>query len=524
MQSNGARTGAIARILLLPLAATLAAGCAVGPDAGPAVVHDGGSKGVRTKESTKPAIPALAGVKTDLDWRECPSSMAARYGASPAKGVTVRCATMRNPADPNTAGGQSVTVPLVKVSLPATPRTAAPVVMVTGTDLPAAQLALTLAGGPAGTALLTKHPVVAVEQRGLADIDCMTRADRAVIADDGLAASDNDPKARVNRLAKAARSAADSCTDTLDDNSLAFTYALSATDLEALRLKWGVDRLAVLGVGTGSEVALAYAGQYGDRVGRVVLDSPTPYGGPAKSRAATRVRGVEQALDTFTRRCTTDTACRGKEADPGALLKSVLDKARTGDLKDLGDAQVAQAVMIQVGLATGDDALRDLVAALGAANGGNTAPLATMVRRTTALQSSDGMLVSRCNNVTGTVGLNEIEGLLGDWGKQYPLLGTTAAIDLARCTGWGTTTPPAAPTSFPVAPLVFAPGADPVNGSDAGALNKVFADAGVAPTTVSWDGVGYSVLAHSDCAAAMVVDYLDADALGGDRTRACPAG
>ncbi|MFT3899970.1 MAG: alpha/beta hydrolase [Gordonia sp. (in: high G+C Gram-positive bacteria)] len=524
MQSHGTRAALLARLLLLPLTAVLAAGCAVGPNAGPAVVRGGGSKGTPGSASKKAApVPAIGGIRTDLDWRDCPSAMAARYGATPDKQLRIKCTTLRNGANPSVSGGQSVSVPLVSVRLPSTPADAAPLVAVTGTDLPAGQLALALADGPAGKALLAKHPVVAIEQRGLADVDCLTRADRTVIADYGLVGTGTDAKTRVNKLAAAARSAADSCTDTLDDNALAFSYALAATDIEALRTKWGVDRLAVLGVGTGSEVALAFAAQYPDRVGRLVLDTPTPYGGPTKQRATARVRGVQQALETFTRRCTTDPACRGKEADPSALLQSVITKARAGTLKDVNDAQLLDAVTIEVGLATDPARLRALVAALAAADGGNTGELATLVRRTAALQTSDGMLVSRCNNASGTVGLNEIEGLLGEWGKQYPLVGTTQAIGLARCTGWGTANPASAPNSYAVPPLVFASGADPVNGSDPASLNKVFADGSTAPTTVSWDGVGYSVLSHSDCAAGIVNDYLDADGLTGDRTRACPA-
>ncbi len=514
--------GTAARILLLPLVGLLAVGCAVGPNTGPGVVREGGSPGSATSTSAKPAIPVLSGVRDDVGWRDCPSTMAARYGVRPGAGVSVQCATMRNRADPNVVGGESVTVPLVRVRLATTPADAAPIIAVTGTDLPAGQFALTLGTGPAGAALLAQHPVVAVEQRGIADVDCMTRTDRRAISDNGAQGSGADPRARIKRVAAAARSAADSCADTLDDNAMAFTYALAATDLEALRKKWGVDRVAVLGVGTGTEVALSYAAQYPEHVGRLLLDSPTPFAGSARDRAALRVRGVEQALDTFTRRCATNPACRGTVADPAATLRSVLAKARAGSLAGLDDAGVLDAVMTGFGLATEPADARPLVAALAAADRGDTDNLAALVQRTTALQTPDGLLVSRCNNVTGTAGLNEVEALVGDWAKQYPLTGQTMAIALARCTGWGTSTPATAPSGFAVAPLVFGAGGDPVNGSDPTVLNRLFTEAVAAPTTVSWDGVGYSVLAHSDCAAGIANDYLGTGPLGPPRSRACP--
>ncbi|QKT07239.1 alpha/beta hydrolase [Gordonia sp. X0973] len=525
MHSLAARAGTAARFLLIPLAAAVtAAGCAVGPDSGPAVVRGGGSKGTPTSESAKPKTAALPGIKSDLNWRDCPASMAARYGITPAPRVEVRCATVMTAANPTVTGSESVSIPLVRLRMPDTPKDAAPIVAVTGTDLPAGQFGLALAGGPAGAQLLAKHPVVAVEQRGIADIDCMTRADRAVLADNGQTPSvGTTGQSQVSRVATAARSAADSCTDTLDRNALSFTYALSATDLEALRAKWGLEKMAVLGVGTGAQVALSYAAQYANRTGRLILDTPTPFTGTAKDRASVRVRGVEQALDTFTRRCTTNPECAGKVTDPTAVLASVLDKAATGKLKELNAAGVVDAVTLGIGLATDSAQLRDLVAALAAADRGDTAALASLSRRTAAVQGQDGILVGRCNNVTGTAGLNEIEALATDWSKQYPLVGPTEAVALAQCTGWGTTTAPAAPAAFEVPPLVFGAGGDPVNGSDPANLNRVFIDAQTQPTTVSWDGVGYSVVAHSTCAAQVVDDYLGPDGLSGDRTRACPA-
>lgn len=524
MHLHGARAGTAARFLLLPLATLLVAGCAVGPNTGPAVVREGGSPGIPTTSSKKAGFPVLSGVRTDLPWQACPPTMVARYGVRPGPDVRVECATMINRADPNVVGGEAVTVPVVRVRVTTTPSDAVPIVAVTGTDLPAGQLALALADGPGGKALLAKHPVVAVEQRGVVDIDCMTRADRVTIADNGMTGAGNSARTRVNRLAAAARSAADSCNDTLDENVLAFTYALAATDVEALRRKWDVDRIALLGIGTGTQVALSYAAQYSDRVGRLMLDSPTPFAGSAKDRATIRVRGVEDALSTFTRRCATDPACRGPVDDPGYILRSVLGKARAGALGGLSDAAVIDAVTTTVGLATDPADLAALVAALAAADRGSTEALAPIVRRTAELQTPDGILVSRCNNVTGTTGLNEIETLTGDWAKQYPMVGQSMAIGLARCTGWGTTSPAAAPAGFAVPPLLFGAGADPVNGSDPTVLNRLFTDARTQPATVTWDGVGYSVVAHSDCAAGIVADFVAARASGTTRTHACPAG
>ena len=108
MHLHGARAGTAARFLLLPLATLLVAGCAVGPNTGPAVVREGGSPGIPTTSAKKAGFPLLPGVRADLPWQACPPTMVAQYGVRPGAQVRVECATMVNRADPNVVGGEAV--------------------------------------------------------------------------------------------------------------------------------------------------------------------------------------------------------------------------------------------------------------------------------------------------------------------------------------------------------------------------------------------------------------------------------
>ncbi len=61
--------------------------------------------------------------------------------------------------------------------------------------------------------------------------------------------------------------------------------------------------LALLGIGNGAQVALAYAGSHPNKVARLVLDSPLPLGIAAEAATEQRVKGEQAALDAFAAQC-----------------------------------------------------------------------------------------------------------------------------------------------------------------------------------------------------------------------------
>lgn len=517
----------------LTAAVLLSAGCATGPSTGPTVITGGnGDNGPASSTSSTPKAPTLAAPKTDLAWTDCTKNTVDRFHvAAPPSGTTIECATFTSPIDPDQAS-ELLSIDAVRVRTASTPVGAPPLVMSTGTDMPAQRAALMLTNGE-GKTLLARNPVVAVEMRGTdsrSAIDCMTMLDASTIVNNGTAGYPGPLRApavsatsqRIAKLASSASSAADTCNDTLSPNQLSFTAQLAATDLNSLRVKWGVERLAVLGLGEGADVALSYAAQYPDRVGRIVLDTPTSFGANTRDRASTSATGVQRALTTFAQRCSQIAQC-SLGSNGAATIAGVLDKATRGAFPDISDTNVLTAITTALGTALTDADRAALAKAISDADRGDSKDLAVLVSTATELRETQPQLLSDCNNSSGSVGLDQIPGLVTSWTKQNPLTGTNAALSLVRCNGWGTSTAAQAPTAYAIAPLVLAGTNDPINGSDATTLDPGFTKAGTEPTSITWDGIGYSVTAHSSCAADAVGDYLTPAGLTGPAERACPS-
>lgn len=510
----------------MAVAITLA-GCATGPDAGfDLVIGDGGSGAPATSESAVPPLPVLTAPTADLAWRECSAATAAKYDVRPAAGTHIECATLDSPVDPDHQDGGTLTVALTRVRTGKTPAGAVPVVLTTGSDLPSALGALLVATGP-GRSLLDTNPVVAVDRRGLpdsGDVDCLTRDERAAIAANGQVGGALDTAARITALTSASSSGSDGCTEALDPAQLSYSIADAASDIDTLRRAWKIERLALLGIGEGSDVMLAYSARYGGRAGRIILDTPTAFGKPAKDRAQLTADGVQSALATFAQRCATGGGCPLGD-DPPATMTRVVTDARAGRLAPLSEAQVLSAITTALATAPSSAAtVRQVAAMVSAAAGGNPRDLMAAADRAASLRTSDGQLLSRCNDVTGTVGQNEIPALIKRWSGQYPLTGADSAMTLLRCSGWGSAPTTKAPSDLPVAPVVLNTSDDPVNGGrGAKELNATLLRAGVTPISVAWEGLGYSTLANSTCAAQLVKDYLGRTPVTGPTERSCPA-
>jgi pimeloyl-ACP methyl ester carboxylesterase len=70
------------------------------------------------------------------------------------------------------------------------------------------------------------------------------------------------------------------CGEELGAQRAFLTPRADAQDLEAVRAALGVDKLSLLGISYGTEIAGFYARLFPDRVERLVLDSPEPIEGP----------------------------------------------------------------------------------------------------------------------------------------------------------------------------------------------------------------------------------------------------
>ena len=153
--------------------------------------------------------------------------------------------------------------------------------MTTGTDLPSSvQLPAWLSRN--GADLLKTNPIVAVDRRGIGmsgELDCRDVFDRQEMLDQAQFESGNDP---VANLAAVVQTATTSCTDTIAPGDSSYDNARAAEDIERLRSTWDVPTLALLGIGNGAQVALAYAGTHPNKL--VQAD-------PRLAAAAGRLRG-----------------------------------------------------------------------------------------------------------------------------------------------------------------------------------------------------------------------------------------
>ncbi|ORM24248.1 hypothetical protein BFL43_26985 [Williamsia sp. 1135] len=494
----------------LLLAVAVVTGCSAGPDPGPDLVIDEG-KGGGPAPSTAPPPPNLAAPTSDLDWSDCAADTRQRFGtaALPA-GTTLDCASFDTSVTPGTQSIDTVTVSVMRARTANTPADAAPLILTSGTDIASARTLVSLAQG-GGANVLDAHPVVAIDRRGTGEstpLDCMTNLERSTLLANGFSTTSTDNPARERRLAAGGTSASDGCTETLSPHQVQFTANNAAADIEALREIWGVDHVAIIGVGEGAGVALAYAGLYTDHLGRLILDTPAPYRVNAQVTAQQTADGTNAALRTFADQCRAVSCSLG--ADPAAAIAGLLERARTGGVDGLSDTDILLALTTTIAVTPGDRTAVITAAAdlLASADAGVVGPLRTAIAQARELRGSDGQLLSRCNDTTEPVGQNQIAGLLDEWSKQYPLTGSNSALGLLRCNGFPSGDQPPTLGELPVPVLMFRGAGDPITGPVAtDGINGALIGAGATFSTLTWEGLGYSVLAHSDCAGEAAIAY-----------------
>lgn len=113
------------------------------------------------------------------------------------------------------------------------------------------------------------------------------------------------------------------CAERLGPQRNSFASIDSADDIEAVRRKLGVAKLAIYGVSYGTWVAQQYARRYPDRVERLILDSVVPPGAdPWDIR-------ITEALPRVLRELCAGRACDGITADPVADLTAVVRRIQT---------------------------------------------------------------------------------------------------------------------------------------------------------------------------------------------------
>lgn len=510
---------------MLAIVAVLA-GCAPGLAANPRYVSENrhGSPGGTTPTPSQPqGPPALEAPKNDLSWRDCTSRLFSQVSLTPPSGVKLECASFDADLDPINNATGTVTIGVVRARTTQTPADAAPLVFTTGSDL-ASSVQLPMWLTRAGADALRTRPIVAVDRRGIGlsgALTCRDSYDRQEMQDQAQFQSGNDP---VANLAEVTVAATTNCTDVISPGDSAYNNVHAAEDIERLRTFWDVPALALLGVGNGAQVALAYAGRYPGKVARLVLDSPLPTAIQAEAAAEQKVKGEQEALEAFASQCVAANCPLG--ADPKAAVSALLAAAHSGHGPG-GEsvAAVAEAISTALAFPRGDQAaaINGLATALAQARTGDTAALYRLITQAESMRQTDGQFVGHCSDSLNRPTPDRVRELLVSWGKLYPQFGSVGALDLVKCLNWPSGSAPPDPKGLKVNVLLIGGQRDPVVGNEGvAAVSATIINAGVASKRVTWQGIGHGASIYSTCALAPVIAYLDSGKLPQTDTY-CPA-
>ncbi|MBV8788584.1 MAG: alpha/beta fold hydrolase, partial [Mycobacterium sp.] len=290
------------------------------------------------------------------------------------------------------------------------------------------------------------------------------------------------------------------------------------------RTLWDVPAVALVGIGNGSQVALAYAASRPDRVSRLILDSPVALGVNAEAAAEQQVKGQQASLDAFAAQCLAVNCPLGP--DPKGAVSALLSDARAGrGPGGASVAQVANAITVALGFPSGGrvDATTSLAGALAAARSGDVNQLNNLINRADAAQDSDGQFISSCSDAINRPTPDRVRELVVAWAKLYPQFGTVAALNLVKCVHWPTGSPPAPPKSLKVDVLLSGVQSDPIVGSEGVAQTAAtIINANAASKRVMWQGIGHGASIYSNCAVPPLIGYLNTGKLPATDTY-CPA-
>lgn len=501
-----------AQFTALVAVTALLAGCAPGLAANPRYATDvGHSGGDQTSTAAPPeGPPPIALPKNDLAWQDCTSEVFGDAALPTPPSIRLDCATFDADLDPIDGATGSLTIGVVRARSVQTPEDAGPVVLTTGTDLPTSQQ-LPVWLSRAGADVLAHHPIVAVDRRGMgmsSAVDCRDLFDRQEMRDQAQFESGDDPVANLGAVTMTATT---SCTDTIAPGDSAYDNLHAAEDLERLRSMWDVPSLALMGIGNGAQVALAYAGSHPDKVSRLVLDSPLPLAVSAEAAAEQQVRGQQAALDAFATQCTA-IGC-ALAPDPKGAIDALLTEAAEG--RGPGGAAVSQLVTaITTALAFPDGdrvtSTNKLADALDAARNGDDNQLTSLMNSAEALRETDGQFINRCSDALNRPTPDRVRELVVAWDKLYPQFGTVAALNLVKCLNWPSGKAPEDPKDLKTEVLLLGVQNDPIVGSDGvAATAATIINAGAPSRRIMWQGIGHGASVYSACALPPLIEFLD---------------
>jgi len=230
-----------------------------------------------------------------------------------------------------------------------------------------------LGAGREGAELAARYDIVGFDPRGVHDSAPVRCADDAgTTAFYAVDATPDDDAERAALIEATERFAA-GCGERNPRRLPRIGTADAARDLDRIRAALGDDELHFLGWSYGTELGTAYAEQFPERVGRLVLDGAIAPDIDAAAFAREQAQALEAGFRTFADRCAADPGCPlAADGDPAAAFDRLLADLDARPLRVGGTELTASQVVSGVAQALFSPSEWDgLAAALASALEGN---------------------------------------------------------------------------------------------------------------------------------------------------------
>jgi pimeloyl-ACP methyl ester carboxylesterase len=238
-----------------------------------------------------------------LDFNDCELKGSQGIGL-----VQARCATLRQPENPEQPNGATVKLKVAVIeSLSPEPKPDAFTIINGGPG--GSSIALYAQSAGVFSAILRERDIVVIDQRGTGlstPLDCPQQD--AMIED-------------FNQEAVVA--ATRECLAELDQDPRYFTTSVAVKDLDAVRDLLGYQQLSIYGVSYGTRVALHYARRYPERTRALIIDGVVP---PELALGPNAALNAQNTLNRLLTRCHSDPDCANSFPELRENLNQLLNR------------------------------------------------------------------------------------------------------------------------------------------------------------------------------------------------------
>lgn len=243
----------------------------------------------------------------ELDWRDCEDGF--------------ECAELQVPFDYAKPEGRQFVLPLIR-KLATTSRGLLGSLVLNPGGPGGSGIQHLRSGAARYTLLNERYNLVSFDPRGVGGsqpaVDCGLAQDELEEADQS---PDDDEEVALLMAGLHAR--AEAC-EAHSDGILPFVGTVNAAkDMDVLRAALGDEKLSYLGFSYGTFLGAAYAHQFPERVGRLVLDGTLPPGLSFYQRTLDQARGFELAFQNFADACAARADCPLGDVGQEIVLKTI---------------------------------------------------------------------------------------------------------------------------------------------------------------------------------------------------------